>query len=175
MALHYIFNRKTQNFWSILVNLTHKTKTKHKDKKKNSKYEVISNFVTIWFPFTLDLPIKQNSKFIIILVSFHSCCNLNYFNRRVNFYTDQWHDYASETAECWFSLRYEPFRDIKVADSFSGKWVKDKCNYFSLTYLFLKVEIYFFSLLCQFGFSRFTQFNHWFFSILDSHSCQKYS
>lgn len=145
MALHYIFNRKTQHFWPILVNLTHNTKTKHKDKKKNSKYEVYEQFCHYLVPFTLGLPTKQNSKFIIILVSFHSCCNLNCFNRRVNFYTDQWRAYASETAECWFSLWYESFHGIKVADSVSGKWVKDKCNYFSLTYLFLKLEIYFFS------------------------------
>lgn len=111
-------------FWLILANLTHKTKTKHKDKKKSSKYEVISNFATLWFPFTLDLPTKQNSKFITILASFHSFCNFHYFNRIVNFYADQWHDYASETAECLFPLCTESFHGIEVGDSFSGKWVR---------------------------------------------------
>lgn len=103
LALCHIFNKNTQPFWPILVNLTHKTKTKHSD-KESSKHEVISNFATIWFPFTFDLPTKENSKFIMILVSFHSCCNLSYFNRTVNFYTDQRHDYAAETAESWFPL-----------------------------------------------------------------------
>lgn len=104
LALHHIFNRETQPFWSILGNLTHKTKTKHKAKKEDSKHEVTSNLAIIWFPFTLDLPTKQKSKFIMILISYRSCYNLSCFNRRVNFYTDQRHDYASETAESVPSL-----------------------------------------------------------------------
>ena len=82
LVLHHTLNRKKKKrrtiLEHILVNLTHKTKSKGKDKKENGQYEFISNVAIIWFPIIFCLPVKQNS----VLLWF---CNLNHFNRRVNF------------------------------------------------------------------------------------------